>query len=727
VRFIVRCLIALALGVAACSAQAAHTKAALLLSADSARPGDTILAGVRLQMDPGWHTYWRNSGASGMPTKIDWQLPAGVTAGPTSWPLPEKLPEPDLTTYVYNDEVVLVTPLKLSAELKPGLLDIKAKVSWLECASMCIPGRQEVQASLAIGSVFKPSKEAQLLKGWEKKAPKPAGTVGARAWWAEPPKGDTRPLVIGWKSLLPPANTDFTNADFFPFANENFEVLGPTQPLPAGDGLVYLSKDVRKYSGRWPKTISGVIVQGTGPQREGEKVVLQIQPSKTGTALSAAPGPSVAAPGGPAAAAFASPALPPLWKMLLYALIGGMILNIMPCVLPVIALKILGFVSQAREAPGLVRKLGLMYAFGVLMSFLALAGLVIGVQAAGHQAGWGMQFGSPGFLVILTVLVTLVALNLFGLFEVSLGGRVMGAAGALASRHGMAGAFFNGVLATVLATPCTAPFLGAALGFAFLQPAPIIILMFLTVGVGLALPYVVLSQQPAWLKFLPKPGPWMEKFRIAMGFPMLATALWLFSLLPIHYGDRAWWLGLFLVVLAFAAWIFGEFVQRGRRHRGVALATAIGVLAAGYAAILQGQMHWLTPAAPAVTANANQSEIQGLNSRPWSPEAVAKARAAGRPVLVDFTAKWCATCNLLVKPTLESAEVRKRLAQIDAVVLVGDYTLFPTNMTEELRRYGRAGVPLVLVYPKKPASPPIVLPEAFTPGMVVAALDRADL
>ncbi len=724
----VRFLVALALGVVSCSAQVAHTRATLLLSADAARPGDTILAGVRLEMDPGWHTYWRNSGASGMPTKIDWQLPAGITTGPTSWPLPEKLPEPDLTTYVYNDEVVLVTPLKLSADLKPGPLDIKAKVSWLECASMCIPGGQDVQANLTIGSVLKPSKDAELLERWENKAPKPSGSVRPQAWWAEAAKGDTRPLVIEWKSVLAPANTDSTNADFFPFANENFEVLGPTKALSAADGLVRLRKDVRRYSGEWPKSVGGVVVQGTGPQREGEEVVLQIQAPNAGVASSAASAPSGSASrSGPGAAAIAAPALPSLWKMLLYALIGGMILNIMPCVLPVIALKILGFVSQAREAPGLVRRLGLMYAFGVLVSFLALAGLVIGVKAAGYQAGWGMQFGNPEFLVILTVLVTLVALNLFGLFEVSLGGRVMGAAGTFASRHGMAGAFFNGVLATVLATPCTAPFLGAALGFAFLQPTPINILMFLTVGVGLALPYVVLSMQPAWLKFLPKPGPWMEKFRVAMGFPMLATALWLFSLLPIHYGDRAWWLGLFLVVLAFAAWVFGEFFQRGRARRGLALATTAVLLVAGYAVVLQGQMQWLTPAAPTIANDPNESEIADLHSQPWSPEAVAKARAAGRPVLVDFTAKWCATCNLLVKPTLESAEVRKRLAQMDAVVLVGDYTLFPTNITEELHRYGRAGVPLVLVYPKKPASPPIVLPEAFTPGMVVAALDRADL
>ena len=241
----------------------------------------------------------------------------------------------------------------------------------------------------------------------------------------------------------------------------------------------------------------------------------------------------------------------------------------MPCVLPVIALKILGFVSEARSEPRRVRKLGMIYALGVLLSFLALAAVVIGVKAAGHHAGWGMQFGSPVFIVCLTTLVTLVALNLFGIFEVTLGGRALDTAGELASKHGAAGAFFNGVLATVLATPCTAPFLGAALGFAFAQSASVIVLIFLTVGLGLSAPYILLSWNPAWLKFLPKPGAWMEKFKIAMGFPMLATVVWLFNVAASSYGKNVLWLGIFLVVVAFAAWIFGEFFQRGRRHRGV--------------------------------------------------------------------------------------------------------------------------------------------------------------
>jgi thiol:disulfide interchange protein DsbD len=282
------------------------------------------------------------------------------------------------------------------------------------------------------------------------------------------------------------------------------------------------------------------------------------------------------------------------------------------------------------------------------------------------------------------------------------------------------------VLATILATPCTAPFLGAALGFAFVQPAPLIILMFLTVGLGLALPYLVLSWNPGWLRFLPKPGVWMENFKIAMGFPMLATSFWLFSLIPIHYGDRSWWLGIFLVVLGFAAWIYGRFVQRPGGAHGVALATVLVLLVAGYGFVIEGQLKWRNPQ----PAEATRTSLVGTGDfewEPWSPQAVADARAAGRPVLVDFTAKWCLTCNTIVKPALESDAVRDQLKRVNGIALLGDYTRFPRNITEELNRYGRAGVPLVLVFPKDAGKDAIVLPEALTPGMVVDALKKAVL
>jgi thiol:disulfide interchange protein DsbD len=411
--------------------------------------------------------------------------------------------------------------------------------------------------------------------------------------------------------------------------------------------------------------------------------------------------------------------------MLLYAFLGGLILNVMPCVLPVIALKILGFVGQAKDAPRQVRNLGLIYALGVLASFLVLAALVIGVKAAGHKAGWGMQFGNPQFLVLLTALVTLVALNLFGVFEINPGARVMDAAGTLASKHGPAGAFFNGVLATILATPCTAPFLGAALGFAFTQSTGIIVLMFVVVALGLASPYVILSWQPAWLRFLPKPGAWMERFKVAMGFPMLATAVWLFSLIPLHYGKRALWLGLFLVILSLAAWIYGEFFQRGRAQRGLGLTSALALLAGGFLYAVEGQLRWRSPVADTSLAGSLKESPDGIDWQRWSPAAVTQARAQGRPVFVDFTADWCLTCQANKRIAIDVPSVRAKLKDINAATLLGDYTRLPDDITTELNRYGRAGVPLVLVYSKNPNEPPQVLPEALTPGIVVAALDRA--
>jgi thiol:disulfide interchange protein DsbD len=656
-------------------------------------------------MEPPWHTYWRNPGASGIPTAVQWQLPPGVTAGSLQWPAPEKLPDDDLTTYIYRGEVVLLAPLKLAAGLPPAPLVLKAKVSWLECDTACLPGSAALEAALGLGAQTIPSKEAGLLESCQTNLPKPLATVPAHAVWEKPPTGDLRPLLVEWTSAGQAGETDF-----YPDASEQFEVQPATESVAADAGKVRLRKLVKRISGDWPDKIPGVLVQKSGSERLAYEGTLDVAST---AALAASDAPA------------SSPLPASFWKMLLYAFFGGLILNVMPCVLPVIALKILGFVGQGRDQPRRVRALGLIYGLGVLTSFLLLAGLVVGVKAAGHRAGWGMQFGSPEFLVALTTLVTLIALNLFGLFEVSPGGRVLGAAGDLAARHGPAGAFFNGVLATVLATPCTAPFLGAALGFAFTQPPPVIALVFLTVGLGLAAPYVLLSWNPGWLRFLPKPGPWMERFKVAMGFPMLATAVWLFSLIPAYYGQRSWWLLIFLVLVALAAWIYGQFVQRATARRGFGLTATLLLLAGGFFYVIEGQLQWRSPVPDTVAQGSLRESPGGIDWQRWSLAAVSQARAEGHPVVVDFTADWCLTCQANKKFALEVSSVRAKLREIQATALLGDYTRFPTNITEELNRYGRAGVPLVLVYPKDPRMPPIVLPEALTPGIVLAALDRA--
>ena len=697
VRHVLNILVFFCLGIFPTTVQAAHTQARLLLNVESAKPGDTILAGVHLKMDAEWHTYWKNSGASGIATSIKWDLPDGLNAGEIQWPVPKKLPPDDLTTYAYEDEVLLIVPLTLSAGLKPGPQALKATVSWLECKDKCIPGSAEISATFNVGTETKTSPEAATILAWQKKLPGSAEALHPHAWWENQTTNDLRALILEWDGRP-------DEADLFPLASDSFEVQGEVQRLPSDFAKVRIRKLVKNFQGEWPKEILGLLVQLSGTEKSANEATLTI--------------------GQPLQAAAAS-LEQPLWKMLIYAFIGGLILNIMPCVLPVIALKILGFVAESKSDPRHVRKLGLIYALGVLASFLALAALVLSVKAAGHKAGWGMQFSSPEFMVVLTTLVTLVGLNLFGVFEVTLSGGVMGAAGNLASKQGAPGAFFNGVLATVLATPCTAPFLGVSLGFAFAQTAPITVLMFLTVGLGLAFPYVILTWQPGWLKFLPKPGAWMEKFKIAMGFPILATAFWLFSLVSIYYGERAWWLGIFLIIVSLAAWMFGEFVQRGSRRRGLATALVVILLVVGYVSVVEGRLRWRELEKETGGATLQKENADGVDWQRWSHEAIDKARAEGRPVLVDFTAKWCLTCNTLVKPALESASVRAKLKELNAVALLADYTRFPPEITEELARFGRAGVPMVLIYPKNPAAPPVVLPEALTPGTVLDALEQA--
>jgi len=698
--------------------RAAHTEAQLLLSADTVRPGDTVLAGVQLKMEPGWHTYWKNPGESGQATEIKWQLPPGVTAGEIEWPLPKKLPPAEVTTYGYEDEVVLLVPLTLASNLSVGPLNLAAKVSWLECKESCIPADQNIEALINVGSETKIAAAFSTLDSWKNKAPRALTNWSAHVWWEQSANGDTRPFVLngsftGIYGLLP------NKFDFFPDANDGYEIQATTEKITEATTHFSLRKTVKKFSGDWPKEVSGVLVMELNQRwadnpRWGYEINLPIaDKAPTGETISS----TVNQP----------PALPsqPLWQMLFFAFIGGLILNIMPCVLPVIALKILGFVSEAKSEPRRVRKLGLIYALGVLISFLVLAAIVIGVKAAGHHAGWGMQFGSPIFIVCLITLISLVALNLFGIFEVTLGGRALDTAGELASKHGAAGAFFNGVLATILATPCTAPFLGAALGFAFLQSTSIIVLIFLTVGLGLASPYILLSWNPAWLKFLPKPGAWMEKFKIAMGFPMLATVMWLFNVAASTYGKNVLWLGIFLVLVAFAAWIFGEFFQRGRQRKGIALALVLILLIGGYAFALEKELDWRAPFMETTAAGSLKEAPDGIDWQRWSPEAVAKARSEGKPVLVDFTADWCLTCQVNKKTSIEISSVRKKLKDLNAIALIGDYTHFPDAITTELNRFNRAGVPLVLVYPKDASAPPMVLPEVLTPNIVLNALDRA--
>lgn len=414
-----------------------------MLSVETAKPGDTIWAGVDMKMEPGWHTYWKNPGDAGMATKIQWQLPPGISAGDIQWPLPDKFPPVEVTTYGYENETMLLVPLTIESNMPMGMVGLKANVSWLECKDVCIPASQDVEAALNIGNETKASADAAAIDAWRQKVPESENSKdwSDAAWWEKPADDDTRSLIIDRHFLGAMTRTiPVVNADFFPEASDNFEIQPTAEKLLVSAYEIKLRLAVKKYSGDWPKEISGVLVAENRGRTNGVAVTFPISGQ--------APAGMAATSGGAenSASEAARPSLsgggtPGLALMLLYAFIGGLILNVMPCVLPVIALKILGFVSEARSEPRRVRNLGLLYAVGVLASFLALAAIVIAVNAAGHRAGWGMQFGNPVFVVCLTTLVTLVALNLFGVFEVTPGGAVMDAAGKLAGRHGAPGHF----------------------------------------------------------------------------------------------------------------------------------------------------------------------------------------------------------------------------------------------------------------------------------------------
>ncbi len=687
------------------------TTVKLLLSHDAAKPGTTVMAGLALTMADGWHTYWINPGAAGIPTAVEWTLPKGVSAGSIQWPVPEKFIALGSTGYGYHDKTILLVPLTIAADAAIGQATISGKVSWLECKESCIPRDQQVSAKLVIAGMATPSADAAELDATKKKLPKADVRLAVKAWWNGVVKDDERTLLIEFD-----AGQAGADADFFSMPSESFEVSPESEVTASGAAKVRIKKKVMKFEGAWPSELAGLAVRNL--KDHGKTEAFDVKFPILASASGAAATTTIQAP--PPATADKS-----LWRMLLYAFIGGLILNVMPCVLPVISLKILGFVNQSKESPGRVRLLGMLYGAGVVVSFLVLAGVVIGVKSAGELASWGMQMSNPQFVVLLTVLIMLVALNLFGLFEVTLGS-VGAAAGSVAAREGAGGAFFNGVLATVLATPCTAPFLAPALGFAFTQAAAMIVLMFVTVALGLAFPYVALSWNPKLLRFLPKPGPWMEKFKVAMGFPMLATGVWLFTVSIEYYGGRVLWFGIFLTVIAMAARVFGEFFQRGTGRRGLALGIAGALTLGGVVFGLEGQMQWRTPTDPLVAkAGVVQDFPGGIRWHRWSPEAVAKAREAGQPVLVDFTAKWCATCIWNKKTSIDIESVGAVMADKNFKAFRADYTRRPDYITEELRDRGRAGVPLVLVFPADKTKEPEMLPELLTADTVLNALNGA--
>jgi thiol:disulfide interchange protein len=596
-------------------------------------------------------------------------------------------------------------PAQNCAECKDGI----------ECNEQCVPASGTNETTLQIGPESKLGDAAPLIEKWRDRLPKNDPQLKVAGIWETGADPAARKLVITWRPTAAPEDSDF-----YPYEDSK-AIETATEVIESTTNKVTLKKNVaRGEGGLWPREVHGIIVNGKGESRTGFEVSFAVPPLPGDPVPAAANTGSAIQLGGSSGSAS-------LLAILGFAFLGGLILNIMPCVLPVIALKILGFVNQSREEPKRVRELGLIYMLGVVASFLVLAGTLLAARGAAGDVNWGMQMQNPYFVVAMLVVVTLVALNLWGVFEITLPGQTLGAAGELASREGRSGAFYNGILATLLATPCSAPFLGAAVSAVITRPPALVILTFLMIGLGLAFPYVLLSWNPKLLKFLPKPGRWMEKFKFAMGFPMAATAIWLWSFGSIHFGDSGGlWLGLFLLFIALGAWVYGDFAQRGTSRRGLASVLALLIVAFGYAVTLEHELHWRQPRLVAESSDDLVNEPDGIQWKRWNPEAIAQARAEGHPVLIDFTARWCVTCQVNKGASIEIDSVKQKLKEINAKAFLADFTRRDAKIGMAIRSYGRIGVPLVLVLPADSSAAPILLPDGlFTPGTMLDALDLA--
>ncbi len=689
--------------------QSEQTRAELLVHApEGIAPGRPLWLGLQLQHAPDWHTYWKNSGDSGLPTEFQWTLPAGVQAGDIAWPTPRKFPLGELANYGYDGTVLLPVPFTVSAGFNAPQLDVELYAAWLVCRQECIP--EEARFKVRI-----PAQGSVALHG-----------AAFEAAWAAAP----RVLAAGDSRLTPQADTLQVSLDGLPaawqskdleFFPETAGLIAPGMPwTQQWEGTrwtasVPLSPHRADGPDRVPLVVAPARPPGKGAGTPGVRLDVPVQGSwPTPAALPAGVPDALAAAleENAARAATAAPAGTPsltLWAALLGALIGGMILNLMPCVFPVLAIKVLAFARHAEDVRA-HRLNGLAYTAGVALSFLALGALLLGLRSLGEQLGWGFQLQSPAVVAGLAVLFTLIGLNLAGLFE--FGHVLPSSVASLQARHPTADAFLTGVLATAIASPCTAPFMGASLGLAIALPTPQALAVFGMLGLGMALPYLAASWVPAIARALPRPGAWMETFRQLMAFPMFATVVWLLWVLGQQSGiDGAAALLMLLVVLALLIWALG---RRGKTRTVLAAVSLAGLA-------------WLLWAiGPHVTRlqdgpdTSTPTAVEGVSWDAWSPERQADLLAEGRPVFVDFTAAWCVTCQYNKRTTLADARVLGDMADKNVALLRADWTRRDPLVTAALAQLGRNGVPVYALYLN--GRPPVVLSEILSVDEVRAAL-----
>lgn len=761
------------------------TEVATRLVADTTaiQPGVPFRLGVLFTPEPDWHIYWRYPGEVGLPTRVEWVLPEGFTAGDLQWPNPEPIDDPatGLKSYGWGGEVLLFATITPPAELEPGAeFRLGAKSSWLACKIQCVPGSAQDFLSLPANDAG-PSADAAIFLRFEPRVPLAPDSAGLPLSVRFAP--ETANLAPGskleqkveveangeWRLLIA---TESEEAAFFPDVSPDLKTSHPQltggsgESEQVGGNLAYRSMTfdwtleafedaAAGATGLRPALTLPATNLESGEQRTfrllvaREVLIDEAAEGPTSAGASAVPGAGkTVAPKAPDEAPTTATAAESGFAfkverqesrvstltLLLYALLGGLLLNVMPCVLPVLSIKVLGFVNQAREESKRVFRSGLVFAAGVYVSFLLLAGLVIAVKLAGAQIGWGFQLQEPRFVVLIAAAIFAFGLSLFGVFAIELPGMAAGPMHGAASWRGHGGDFMNGVLATALATPCTAPLLGPALGFAFVQPPPMILLFFVVIATGLALPYVLLAARPGWLRFVPKPGVWMERFKQSMGVLLMGTVIWLLSVLGSQAGAdgivaAAW----FLLAVGVASGLIGWGFDLGAAlpRRGTALLLAFALVLGAYFYFPERHLQALAAAGgpPAGAAGAkslpSSADAGGIDWQPFSVEAVNALVAENKTVFVDFTADWCLTCKVNERTVLSTDRVAAAFRQYEVKALLADYTRRQPEITRILNQFGRAGVPMYLIFPAGRPEEYILLPEVLTTQMVVDALAEA--
>ena len=664
-------------------------KAELVADTEAVVPGKSFTIGLFLRMVPGWHTYWEFPGDAGIPTELKWKLPPGWKVGEIQWPIPLKLSEPgDIQIYGYHDEVLLMQEITPPASINDPTVKLAADASWLVCEKICIPGSKTLQLELPTSKTGAPA-NTDLFDRFRRLLPQdwPGSNVATAKWNRN---GSDLRLSVASAAL-----TNYPAIDFYPLPDASVVVGHPDVESRSNHQVTF--RIPLESADKSVMSLKGLVV--FGQRANGNDRAAWSVPALT---------PAPMAESGPGRG---------LLTFLLFGFLGGFILNLMPCVLPVISLKIFGFIQQAGQSRQKIFRSGIAFTAGIFAWFIGLALVLIALKAAGHQITWAFQFTNAYFVLFMSVVVLVFALNLFGVFEISLPQSAMRGLLGASGPGGAAGSFFQGVFATVLATPCTAPFLGTALGFAFAQSAGIILAMFVAIAAGMSAPYLLLSAQPAWLRFLPQPGPWMLRVKQFMGFLLLATLLFLLYVLGAQRGtDAIIWSSCFLLAISIACWMKGAFITPTASATGRAVA-GVAILAL----LVASSLYFIGGKFRSSKLAANQSIATG-DWQPFTPERLQAEVNQGHLVFVDFTAAWCLTCKFNEASVLESEAVREAFQRHSVTKLKADWTNGDPVITKLLQQFGRPGVPLYVLYPGK-SQEPVVFPELLTKSIILDKLE----